>query len=257
MRLQGARVVLAGARIHAGHVDVDVQRADVVAQRDEVLVGDVAQLVGLGGLQAPRAPAAQPGEERHGGAQRGQRDEPDPRAGSLAQRPAVVLRGGQLGDERVEDRRAAVGARVVERVGRGLARGAVVQTGVGGLARLQRAALGTGDDRVDAAAAQTAQQLLGELARLPGAGWEDGDVRRHAAGADLGAQTVGVGLRHAGGVVGGDPHRVGLQRVDGVLHGTRRGRLGAGRGGSHERGGDGEQGEREATHEAGIPRASD
>jgi hypothetical protein len=119
VRRERPAVVLARARVDAGHLDVEIERADVVAQRDEILLGDLAHLAELGGGAA--APAQ---EEDAAGGGRERCDERDP----SARRAAVVaaaLRGaapapprGHGRDDVAHRRRDALDALAAMRVDR-------------------------------------------------------------------------------------------------------------------------------------------
>jgi hypothetical protein len=97
VELERAAEVLPRARIGPGHLHVDVDRADVVAQRDEVVARSRAQVLDLLGLQPPRPAAAQQARDPEAARQeREQRQQPAPAVARRRAAPSSRAPAGPL-----------------------------------------------------------------------------------------------------------------------------------------------------------------
>jgi hypothetical protein len=231
-------VVLFGPRVRAGHLHVEVERADVVAQRDEVVAGVLAQLLGLGLLLAAEPPpVAQAEQERAAAEERQQPQGPRAARAGVVVVPlrlaAVGLRLTDEDDELVQHRGHAVIAFELERPRRQRGRDAAVEAPL----RVAGPELPADDDRVDARLVERLGDLERDSARVaPGlvarSLGEDRDVERR--GVRRGDPLLELALLRLRDRVLGvpvDEDRVVAQRVDRL---GDRARLGAGAGRSSE-----------------------
>ena len=246
VRLDRAAVVLLRVAIDVGHVDVQVQVADVVREREQVLLGD--RLTGRERLAvtAGAPPSAKEDEAEHAGADDG---EDRPQRGVLGTAPAgAAAHGGDFVDEGEQRRREPVVAVLLERLGGGPRRLAALENVA------CRTELTTDDDGVRAAPVErlrelrdhqcrVAARLVARLAR------QDRDVDGTCVRVgDPFAQPVGVRLRDRGLRVGMDIDRVARQRLGGLVD-DRAGQGSRGEGQREER-----QQEKKAGHPVRMPR---
>ncbi len=207
-------VVRLRALVDARHLDVEVERADVVAERDEV-VADVLLELGQLRLDPPASPPAR--EQQQAAAEREQRQQHRGADAAAALRGTGVAARAQLADpvDEVQQHGAdAVAAVLAERLGRLLSR--PVEIGAAGLEVV------AGDDRVDPG---PPEQLLdplrdparGAAARAQRRRRQDRDVHRaRVTFLDPLADPIRVGLGDRALRVRVGVDRVGAQRLGGL-----------------------------------------